>query len=191
MIYSDVWSLGLIILETLLEISLWPNMKFGQIARKILSFCRGGGPMVEKIAREHNCTEKIASMDHKFRALLESCLSANSSLRPSADEITKNEFFLQHHDAIQFKLKQKSVVEMTPLERFENIDQIYYLWQLAGGDVQAELKKEGLIRCEPPILTVPRLVMLQQGKAFPIHKSQGVLFDQRIVILNTNNLSDR
>jgi TBC domain-containing protein kinase-like protein len=166
-------------------------MKFAQIARKILSFCRGGGSMVEKIAREHGCVEKLASVDAKLKALLDACLSPTSCNRPTAEEITKNEFFLQHRETIQFKVKQKSVVEMSALERFENIDQIYYLWQLAGGDVQVELKKEGLIRCEPPILTIPRLVMLQQGKAFPIHKSQSTLFDQRIVILNTNNLSDR
>lgn len=38
------------------------------------------------------------------------------------------------------------------------LKQIYYWWQLAGGDVQTELKKEGLIRSEAPILLMPKLV---------------------------------
>lgn len=37
-----------------------------------------------------------------------------------------------------------------------HLQELYYLWRLAGGDVQAELKKQGLIRTMPPILSVPR-----------------------------------
>lgn len=38
------------------------------------------------------------------------------------------------------------------------LKEIYYWWKLTGGDVQAELKKEGLIKSEAPILTMPRQV---------------------------------
>ena len=187
---SDIWSLGLIITELVLEISLWINMKFSQIMRKILSYCSGGGSVLEKIAREHNCIEAYNRMDTVLKNLLESCLSTMSQNRPTADEILKSELFHKFSDAIQFNLTKKSVVEMSPIERLE-LRQVYYLWQLTGGDVQAELKKEGLIRSEAPILTIPHLVLLQNGKAFPVHKSQSSLFDQRIVILNTNNLCER
>ncbi len=40
------------------------------------------------------------------------------------------------------------------------LSHIYYWWQLAGGDVNAELKNEGLIRSEAPILTMPRFLFL-------------------------------
>lgn len=33
---------------------------------------------------------------------------------------------------------------------------LYHLWQLAGGDIQAELKKNGLIKNSPPILSMPK-----------------------------------
>lgn len=36
------------------------------------------------------------------------------------------------------------------------LDELYYLWQLAGGDVQAELKRNGLIKNKPPVLSIPR-----------------------------------
>lgn len=35
---------------------------------------------------------------------------------------------------------------------------LYYLWQLAGGDIQAELKKNYLIKNTPPILSMPMYV---------------------------------
>ena len=166
-------------------------MKFVQVARRILSFCHGDGSVVEKIAREHNCIEKLSSLEPELKVLLDSCLSISSARRPSGEEISRNAFFHKYQNVIQFKLKPKSVVDLTPLERFERIDQVYYLWQLAGGDVQSELKKEGLTRCEPPVLTIPRLVMLHQAKAHPTHKCQSVLFDQRILVLSTSNLEER
>jgi TBC domain-containing protein kinase-like protein len=190
---SDIWSLGLVIVELVFDISLWKDCKFSQIIRKVISYCNGGGSMLEKIAREHNCSEKYNNMDEELKKLLELCLSAATPLRPTADEITNNEIFCKFDEVIQFRSKQKTVVEMSPLERLD-LCQVYYLWQLTGGDVQAELKKEGLIRSDNclPILTIPRLVpLLHNGKAHPIHKSQSSLFDHRIVILNTNNLTDR
>lgn len=36
------------------------------------------------------------------------------------------------------------------------MDELYYLWQLAGGDITVELKKQGLIRSRPPILSIPK-----------------------------------
>ena len=37
------------------------------------------------------------------------------------------------------------------------IQEVYYLWSLAGGDLVGELKKSGHIRSEPPICKLPRL----------------------------------
>lgn len=187
---SDIFSLGLIITELHFGICLWNGIKFSQIVRKLLSYCSGDGSMLEKIAREHNCTEQLIAMDAKLKHLIEMCLSVNSSLRPSAAEITRNEIFSEFHQSVQFEMGEKSIVEMLPIERLD-LCQVYYLWQLTGGDVQAELKKEGLIRSEAPILTIPRLVLLQNGKTHPVHKSQSSLFDNRIVILSTANLEDR
>jgi TBC domain-containing protein kinase-like protein len=161
--------------------------------RKVLSYCNGEncGSVLDKIARDHNCSEQYVNMDTDLKSLIEACLSVTSEMRPSAKEVANSGIFQKYYDSIQFKVRQKSVVEMSPIERL-NLRQVYYLWQLTGGDVQAELKKEGLIRSEAPILTIPRLVLLQNGKArHPIHKSQSSLFDHRIVILNTNNLTER
>lgn len=55
--------------------------------------------------------------------------------------------------------KNENIVEKSPVfEDFEKftINELYHWWQLAGGDVQLELKKQGLIRSSPPILSLPK-----------------------------------
>ena len=39
------------------------------------------------------------------------------------------------------------------------VREIYYLWQLAGGDVWAELRKHGLMITTPPVVSIPSLVV--------------------------------
>ena len=40
------------------------------------------------------------------------------------------------------------------LER--SLEEVYYLWCLAGGDVEKEMRKHGLIHSKPPICGLPR-----------------------------------
>jgi TBC domain-containing protein kinase-like protein len=39
------------------------------------------------------------------------------------------------------------------------VREIYYLWQLAGGDVFAELRKHGLMITTPPVVSIPSLLV--------------------------------
>jgi len=39
-----------------------------------------------------------------------------------------------------------------------HISEIYYLWKLAGGDLEGSLRKAGLIRQHPPITQLPLYV---------------------------------
>ena len=38
------------------------------------------------------------------------------------------------------------------------LQEVYHLWTLAGGDMEGELKKRGLIKTKPPIMTLPMYV---------------------------------
>ena len=42
--------------------------------------------------------------------------------------------------------------------------EVYYLWSLAGGDLEVEMKTVGLIPSEPPIFSVPRYNSLSRTK---------------------------
>jgi len=41
-----------------------------------------------------------------------------------------------------------------------HIGEIYYLWKLAGGDLEGSLRKAGLIRQHPPITQLPLCVFV-------------------------------
>ncbi|XP_055913652.1 TBC domain-containing protein kinase-like protein [Eupeodes corollae] len=184
-IKSDIWGLGIIIAELLLECQLWANLKISHISRKILSFCKTNS-VFEKISREHNCYDKYLALDKDIRLLVEKCLSVTVGNRPLPDDLVKDNIFKSNLELCSVKIpeKPKLLLLRCPL------DQIYYLWQLAGGDVQSELKSEGLIRSEAPILGLPRVVCLSGAIVGP-QRSQSHLMEDRVVILKLNNLIER
>lgn len=190
---SDIWSVAMIIVELLFDIQLWHNVKFNQIVRKVLSWCNnttGSGSVLEKLAKEHNVMNKYNNLNEDLRNLLDSCLNIASHNRPSSQDILNNEIFVRYQNEIQFVINAKPSNEKSPLEKL-SLPQIYHLWHLCGGDVHYVLKNEGLLRNESPIITVPRVVLLQNNRAHPVHKSQSNLYDSRIVILNTSILVKR
>lgn len=52
----------------------------------------------------------------------------------------------------QFSNDKPVIKKYNPL----SLTEVYHWWQLAGGDVHMELKKHGLIRSSPPILSLPK-----------------------------------
>lgn len=122
-----------------------------QFMRKILSLINTKN-VLEKIARECNNLDKYQLMNDNLRDLLESCLSISPKDRPLPNVILENELFM--NDTEKFVYKKGSLPEMLLLRC--PLRQIYYWWQLAGGDVHVELKAEGLIRNEAPILSMPK-----------------------------------
>ncbi|XP_058444044.1 TBC domain-containing protein kinase-like protein [Malaya genurostris] len=184
---SDIWSLGMILAELVLDCKLWETLKLSHIVRKILSLTACSN-VFEKLAREHGQLELYKMLDPTLRCIIEECLSVSVRRRAQARE-------LKDHEAFDF-LRDESFCSLDPVgltlleKHCGNLAEIYYLWQLAGGDVQQELKKEGLIRSEAPILSLPNLVLLN-GKSISPPKSQSFLHDSRIIFLNFNILLER
>lgn len=108
--------------------------------------------VLEKIARECNWFDKYNELDANIRDLLESCLSISPRDRPLPGKILKHTAFRENMDLYLYTKPEEpeALLLQCPLK------QIYYWWQLAGGDVLADLKAEGLIRNEAPILTLPK-----------------------------------
>lgn len=125
--------------------------------RKILSLINTKN-VLEKIARECNHFEKYSRMNTTLRSLLELCLSISPKERPLPKQILENVLFTENLNEYRYKSTNipESLLHRCPLK------QIYYWWQLAGGDVHSELKAIGLIRNEAPILSIPKLVHLRK-----------------------------
>lgn len=150
-ILGDIWSLGIIIAELIFDTPLWPSLNLAQFMRKILSLVNTK-KVLEKIARECNLMDKYNELNPTFRNLLESCLSLSPKDRPYPQQILEHELFQENIDNYRYKKPEpnESLLLQCPLK------QVYYWWQLAGGDVNSELKAVGLIRNEAPILALPK-----------------------------------
>ncbi|KAH8274468.1 hypothetical protein KR026_002150, partial [Drosophila bipectinata] len=190
-IKSDVWAMALLMVEFIFQIELWPKLKLSNVIRKILAFGRSNG-VLEKIAREHQCYDRYVALDKELQQLLESCLHVSPKKRPLPGELLKHPLF----EAIASEMSKENELleslekEPVPLLLRCPLSQIYHLWQLAGGDVQAELKKEGLIRSEAPILGLPQIVRLSGVSVCP-GRSQAQLMDDRVVPLRLQALLQR
>lgn len=206
-IKSDVWAWAMLLLEQLLHTELWPKLKLSNIAWKLLALARntnsttGGAQVLEKIAREHQRLEQYQQLPQDVRDLLERCLSVLPAQRPLPADLLQHKCFsevvakLQQEAEEQNRkqqLQQSVHTEKQPLPLLLRcpLTQIYHLWQLAGGDVQAELKKEGLIRSEAPILALPQIVRLSGASVCP-PRSQSYLMDDRVVLLKLQPLLQR
>lgn len=186
-IKSDVWSLGVIILELYLGRRLWASLKVSQMMRKILSLCSVDN-VLEKLARENEFLEAYQSMDEDLRDLLGNCLSISPRNRFSPKDVLQHRIFVTKTEEVD-KFIFKPHKEKHPLFRCPP-KQIYYWWQLAGGDICAEFKDAGIIRNEAPVLFLPNLILLNEAH----HKSSSskhYLYDDRLVVLNLKNLFER
>lgn len=150
-ILGDIWSLGIIIAELILDTPLWPSLNLAQFMRKILSLVNTKN-VLEKIARECNMMDKYNELNPTFRDLLDACLSISPRQRPYPHQILKHELFQGNIGMYEYTKPEpsESLLLQCPLK------QVYYWWQLAGGDVHSELKAVGLIRNEAPILAIPK-----------------------------------
>ncbi|KAG8266729.1 hypothetical protein J6590_065763 [Homalodisca vitripennis] len=190
----DVWSLGMILTELLLGQKLWANLKLGQILRKILSLLHCDTTTLERLAREADKLAVFESLPESVKDFINSCLQTSPSLRPTPAQLLKHEVFSQEFEP---EVLSPSTIIDQRVKNWRNnllserpLQELYYLWRLAGGDLQAELKKQGLVRSKPPILSLPNLVLLE-GTAFGQSRDQATLLDLRVVPLPLDTLVQR
>ncbi|XP_069678323.1 TBC domain-containing protein kinase-like protein [Periplaneta americana] len=199
----DIWSLGMIILELALRRHLWSDLKLAQCMRKVLSLLHIKVSVLERLVREHGCWEQCQELPPEIRDFISKCLSVSPCERPSPQQLLEHELFkdlkkdevaaeeMQYQIFPGFHSRRKPVsksVKHPLLER--SLQELYYLWHLAGGDVQTELKKQGLIRSKAPILSIPNLVLLE-GTIFGQVRDQTSMLDLRVVPLHLDTLYQR
>lgn len=92
------------------------------------------------------------SLPQNIKDLINDCLQIHSLHRKTPEDILKLPIF-EDYIIKDAKDKEDSLYENIITR---TMDELYYLWQLAGGDMFVELKRQGLIRSRPPILTIPK-----------------------------------
>ena len=203
----DTWSLGMVLASLALDIpELWPGVKVVQVIRKVASLaeCESGAVVLERIAREHGCVGRVSTLPQAVLDLIQLCLSPAPAQRPSPAQLLTSEIFtagqpaqpeLWRRQPASFptsSVRSSGLVWPPPRpaeDRREmfSVRELYYLWQLAGGEAQAELSKHGLMVTTPPILSLPS-VCTGEGQAIGQPKQRGALYDPTIINLPTTQL---
>ncbi|KAJ0179207.1 hypothetical protein K1T71_004919 [Dendrolimus kikuchii] len=175
---ADVWTFGIILLELCIG-KLWNNLKPGPILRRILTLIHATNP-AERISREHDCFEKYKLVPENLKTIIEKCLKMYPSERATFKEII--------HDLLD--INTHALTHVKPPRGLDGckLQYLYHWWQLAGGDIQAELKKNGLIKNSPPILSMPIAILLD---GCTIGGKTGALFDGRIAKYSLDLLKSR
>ncbi|XP_050296963.1 TBC domain-containing protein kinase-like protein isoform X2 [Anthonomus grandis grandis] len=182
----DIWSLGMCLAELALNKLFWSTLKLSQRIRKVLSLLQTDTPIFEKIAREHNCYDQYLVLPEDLKEIIDLCLSISPNKRPTCKQLLQKECFQQFHP----KPEQNPISKLCKPFQIFTIHEFYHWWQLAGGDVFQELKKQGLIRSSPPILSVPSLVLIE-GTILGQERNPSTLYDPRIVQMPLDSLYRR
>ncbi|XP_020294246.1 TBC domain-containing protein kinase-like protein [Pseudomyrmex gracilis] len=181
----DSWSIGMIIAEKLLGQSIWASVKLSQCLRKVLSLILCDTSIFERLARENNCFNIYEKLPKELKEFVDSCLQIHPAKRKTPEQLLKLPIFAEY-------LKRNAQDKEANLYKnviVRKMDELYYLWQLAGGDITIDLKKQGLIRSRPPILSIPNLVILL-GQMFG-QRDTASLLDVRVVKVPLETLRQR
>ena len=115
-------------------------------------------------------------MPEELADLLRLCLTPDPTERPSVADLLSHRVFAGRPPAPDSRLLQPFPLMLdSPAGEEEThsgggegpagveghlrtrpLTEVYHLWRLAGGDLEAELRNQGRVKSKPPILTVPK-----------------------------------
>lgn len=208
----DVWSLGMILLEVVCSQDLWPGLTMPQVFYKIFAFLKSDQSPLHSIAKDNSLTETIKTLSPDIVDFLNKCLTVWAKQRPDPAELLKHEIFtelrmkeLPFKNGFQlFSMQPRCKDLELPVysengsvqdEDFDhlslrNMEEVYYLWRLAGGDLESLLRKEGLVKTKPPITLLPSFCT-NDGDVFGQRRDRAELLDSIVIIASQEQLRNR
>ncbi|KAJ6668849.1 hypothetical protein lerEdw1_012335, partial [Lerista edwardsae] len=172
---SDVWSLGIILFELCVGRKLFQSLDVAERLKLILNLgCVDD--IITVLAEEHGCLDIIKEVPENTLTLLKKCLTFQPSKRPTPSKLLNDSVFSEvsslypafHKPASLFSSSLRCAnltlpEDISQLCEGENcdylaersIEEVYYLWCLAGGDLEKELVNKEIIHSKPPICTLP------------------------------------
>uniref|UniRef100_A0A8C0H0V7 TBC domain-containing protein kinase-like protein n=1 Tax=Chelonoidis abingdonii TaxID=106734 RepID=A0A8C0H0V7_CHEAB len=216
---SDVWSLGIILFELCVGrkggnfLCLFKQYHFLIVPLFFLLFYFVGcvDDIVTVLAEEHGCLDIIKELPENAIALVKKFLTFQPSKRPTPDQLLCDNMFNEvasiypsfHKPASLFSSSLRCAnltlpEDITQLCKDEDcdylaersIEEVYYLWCLAGGDLEKELVNKEIIRSKPPICTLPNF-LFEDGESFGQGRDRSSLLDDTTVILSLCQLRNR
>ncbi|OXB68580.1 hypothetical protein ASZ78_014359, partial [Callipepla squamata] len=208
---SDLWSLGIILFELCVGRKLFQTLEIAERLKFVITLgCVDD--IVTVLAEEHGCLDGIKDLPENIIALLKKCLTFQPSERPTPEELMRDSLFSEislaypsfHKPAELFSSSPRCANLTLPEDISQlckvdedndylaerSIEEVYYLWCLAGGDLEKELVNKEIIRSKPPICTLPNFV-LEDGESFGQGRDRSSLLDDTTVTLSLCQLRNR
>ncbi|RLW09181.1 hypothetical protein DV515_00002571 [Chloebia gouldiae] len=215
---SDLWSLGIILFELCMGRKLFQSLGIAERLKFILMLgCVDD--IVTVLAEEHGCLDIIKDLSENVIALLKKCLTFQPSKRqvfsprawPTPEELLHDSLFSEvsplyppfHKPAGLFSSSPRCANLTLPEDISQlckdedndylaerSVEEVYYLWCLAGGDLEKELVNKEIIRSKPPVCTLPNF-LLEDGESFGQGRDRSSLLDDTTVTLSLCQLRNR
>ncbi|KAK6172384.1 hypothetical protein SNE40_016044 [Patella caerulea] len=207
----DCWSLGIVLLQIFLKEEIWSDLSIRDISRKFLQLLQSGKHPLDYLAEEGKYEDKLKDLSKEMLDFLRLCLTISPSVRPTSSELKQHVIFKQLNlNEIPYKngctynllsvvprsldlqlpvLDENTVLDEDHLSQ-RSMEEVYYLWRLAGGELEPALKKAGLIKTYPPITLLP-LCSTVEGEVFGHKRDQAELLDETFIILSQDQLRNR
>ncbi|XP_039615140.1 TBC domain-containing protein kinase-like protein isoform X2 [Polypterus senegalus] len=206
----DVWSLGMILFELCVGRRLLQNIEISEKLKFILTLGYVDD-IVTVLAEEHGCLELIKELPGSVLNLLKKCLTFLPSKRLTPAELLIDMVFVEIAPIYKpfrkpvglFSSSLRCMDLNLPEDISElckegeedclterSIDEVYYLWCLAGGDLEKELTNKGIIQSKPPVCTLPNF-LLEDGEVFGQGRDRSFLLDDTTVTLSLCQLKNR
>ncbi|ETE58473.1 TBC domain-containing protein kinase-like protein, partial [Ophiophagus hannah] len=182
---SDVWSLGIILFELCMGRKLFQSLDVAERLKLILNLgCVDD--MITVLAEEHGCLDILKEVPENILALFKKCLTFHPSKRPTPGKLLNDSVFSE----ISPLYPTFHTPESSDYLAERTIEEVYYLWCLAGGDLEKELVNKDIIRSKPPICTLP-IFLFEDGESFGQGRDRSFLLDDTTVTLSLCQLRNR